>query len=168
MDEKYSEKPGLTDLEQQHGLVRVNTIMGWGETRFRLGADDGSSYIRTIATNHDTWQNSHFHKTVRETYIMQKGWCILVEVTEDQERLRFTKIAPPDPITTRPYVLHNIFIPADAIIHCVKHGPDGTVGDWHEVHGLDLLLDLLEPSELHEIKDGHEIEIASIQKRTND
>jgi hypothetical protein len=106
-----------------------------GELRFRLKHSDGTAYIRTEATSSSGWQRSHYHKSVRETYIVQQGSIALAEWIDEQLRLRV--FGPRGIFTTEPYVPHNIYMFGSSIIHTVKHGPEGRVTDWHAVPSLD-------------------------------
>ncbi|WP_058303378.1 hypothetical protein [Gorillibacterium timonense] len=56
------------------GVRTIHHKMENGERRFRLVSADGSSYIRTEASRHSGWQNSHYHKEVTEWYVVQKDW----------------------------------------------------------------------------------------------
>ena len=51
-----------------------------GEKRFRqICIKDKTAYIRAEGGKVGYWQNSHYHKTIREIYIVQKG-SILLEI----------------------------------------------------------------------------------------
>lgn len=109
----------------KHGLMRTN-----GELRFRLNSlGDGSSYIRTQTSSESGgWQNEHFHVRMRETYIVERGWIGYAELTDAGPSFR--KVTEGQLFTTSPNVVHNIFMPPEAVIHTVKH--NGGVGkDWH-------------------------------------
>lgn len=131
MDKKSLNESDALD----HGISARHEQMENGELRFRLVADDGSSYIRTVATGTGGWQNSHYHKTVLETYIAQEGRTLLIELVDGN--LVWNTLNPGDVYTTRPYVPHNIYLPADAILHTVKHGEAGDGPDWHPAPELD-------------------------------
>lgn len=93
-----------------------------GERRFRLIADqDFTSYIRTENSGVGAWQNAHYHESVLETYIVQKGWIVACELVDEQ--YKYTKYDEGAIFTTRPLVVHNVYMPAGAVIHTVKHGP---------------------------------------------
>lgn len=122
--------------ETQYGLFSEHEKMPNGELRFRLMSKDGSGYIRTVASKDSGWQISHFHKKVRETYIVQSGWMALVSLRGDD--LVFQKLAKDAVATTEPLVPHNVYLPASAVIHTVKHGETGET-DWEQFEKLDAL-----------------------------
>ncbi|PAD31798.1 hypothetical protein [Paenibacillus sp. 7523-1] len=45
-----------------------------GECKYKMIADDGSYYCRTVASREGAWQNSHLHLHVTEHYLVQVGW----------------------------------------------------------------------------------------------
>jgi mannose-6-phosphate isomerase-like protein (cupin superfamily) len=122
---------------QAEGIRTRHERMDNGEFRFRLLAGDGSAYIRTVAGPAGAWQNSHYHNEVRETYIVQRGWAALVELVDGA--VVWHMLAPGDVCTTRPLVPHNLYLPAGAATHTVKHGR-GQPDDWHPCPELDALV----------------------------
>lgn len=123
------------DLAAKRGVSASHSKMDNGELRYRLMAADGSAYVRTEASSVGGWQNSHYHKAVLETYIVQKGWAALVEL--ERGELCWQVMKPGDVYTTRPEVSHNVYLPAAAVIHVIKHGGTGTGGDWFSDEVLD-------------------------------
>ncbi|MEX0664740.1 MAG: hypothetical protein WD598_08215 [Acidimicrobiia bacterium] len=119
---------------EAHGIQVSFSVMLNGELRFRLMHADGSGYIRTIASDDGAWQNAHYHDSVMETYIVQEGWMGFVEQIDGD--MRPGRKHPGDIVTTRPGISHNVYLPAGAVIHTVKHGP-GEPDDWHEDLALD-------------------------------
>ena len=97
--------------------------MPTGELRFRLKHDDGTAYIRTEATDRGGWQNSHYHRTVRETYIVQRGKMAFAELVDGALRVRI--FGPNEICTTEPNVAHNVYLYCNSVIHTVKHGEAG-------------------------------------------
>lgn len=120
---------------KEHGIWTEHAEMPNGELRFRLKHRDGTAYIRTESRDDSGWQKSHYHLTVRETYIVQQGRIALAELIDDQLRTRTFDAG--EVFTTEPGVPHNIYMFGNSIIHTVKHGPEGQVIDWHEVPSLD-------------------------------
>jgi hypothetical protein len=102
-----------------------------GEYRFRLICDsDRTTYVRTVAGPIGAWQNSHFHKSTSETYIVQSGWMAYAwRNTNNVLECRVLDVG--GIVTTATHVVHNVYLPCGAVIHTVKHGnaPDA---DWHE------------------------------------
>jgi len=111
----------------RHGRMATN-----GELRFRLKCSDGTAYIRTQTTGQSQgWQKPHFHQFSRETYIVERGWIGYAEL--NRGRLLQRMYAAGQTFTTEPGVVHNIYMPADAVIHTVKHGLGGcgpNKSDW--------------------------------------
>ena len=105
-----------------YGITTRHSKMPNGELRFRLQHKDGSAYIRTVAGEDGGWQKSHYHLSVRETYIVQQGWLGYAEPGATGVTASLTRYEPGDIFTTPPGVVHNIYLPADAVIHTVKHG----------------------------------------------
>lgn len=112
----------ISDAEAKmtHHIATSHQEMDNGEFRFRLVKNDGSAYIRTEASSIGAWQNSHYHKSVMETYIVQRGWIAYAQLVDGQRALTLHHAG--ELFTTRPNVVHNVYMPANAIIHTVKHG----------------------------------------------
>src|SRR5208282_5779789 len=129
--------PRVIDAESARamGIWTEHSQMPNGEFRFRLKHSDGTAYIRTEAILSHGWQKSHFHKLVRETYIVQQGRIALAELIDNTLRLRIYETG--GLFTTEPYVSHNIYMFAGSIIHTVKHGPGGHQDDWFANPDLD-------------------------------
>ena len=121
---------------KSHGISFNQEVMENGELRIRLSSQDGSAYIRTESGESGAWQNSHYHLDLEETYIVQKGWICIAELIDGDLSLRIKK--ENGLYTVKPMVSHNLYLPANAIIHTVKHGK-AKQGDWHENKKLDAL-----------------------------
>jgi mannose-6-phosphate isomerase-like protein (cupin superfamily) len=125
----------LSDQDAQAlGVVTHHEQMENGEYRFRLEATDGTAYIRTVAGDRGAWQNSHFHNSVRETYIVQAGWMALAERKGHEVTIRVYQ--PNEVVMTEPRLSHNVYLPAGAVIHVVRHG-EASESDWHADAELD-------------------------------
>lgn len=118
------------------GISFTKEVMINGELRIRLSSQDGSTYIRTEAGESGAWQNSHYHLELEETYIVQKGWIGVAELIDGVLSIRREKES--GLFTIKPMVSHNLYLPANAVIHTVKHGKVKQ-GDWHESQELDAL-----------------------------
>ena len=123
------------DAVRASGITTHHERMGNGELRFRLTADDGSGYIRTVANETGGWQNSHYHEAVLERYISQHDWMALAELVDHEVLWHF--LLPGDVYTTRPKISHNVYLPAHAVIHTVKHGTVAGGVDWYADTVLD-------------------------------
>ena len=126
----------VNELER-YGISIKSNIMDNGEKRFRLIGSDGSSYIRTEATSSSGWQNSHYHKDLKELYLVQKGTIIFVELINNE--LSIKKYKENETCFSTPMVPHNVYMFPNTIIHTIKFG-DCTKADWNEYKELDTLV----------------------------
>lgn len=134
------------DRAGELGISTSHTKMDNGELRYRLVAKDGSSYIRTEASADGGWQNSHYHKSLLETYIVQDKWLAFAELDDGDARLWIMRAG--DIYTTRVGVSHNVYLPAHAVLHTVKHGGTGECTDWFGDPALDELTKRLSEAEI--------------------
>ncbi len=117
------------EIEAARVVAKHDVMTANGERRFRLQKeDDGTAYIRTEASNSGGWQNSHHHNSCTETYIVQSGWMAAAELRGGEAMLTLYKEG--EIYSTEAGVVHNVYLPAGAVIHTVKHGP-AAKGDWH-------------------------------------
>ena len=123
------------DEAKLRGICTQHNEMPNGELRFRLKHADGTAYIRTEATESSGWQKSHYHTSVRETYIVQSGKMALAELIEGKTRMRV--FGPGEICTTEPHVSHNVYLFGGTIVHTVKHGEEGKITDWHASPSFD-------------------------------
>lgn len=130
----------MNDIESPtYGAIQTNSeVMANGETRYRMKTCDGSGYIRTrYPDEQGSWQNSHFHQTTFETYIVQSGSILYAELKNGKALVK--EVSENEVITVKPGVPHNVFVCPGTDLHTVKHGqsqPD----DWHACPELDVLL----------------------------
>jgi hypothetical protein len=127
------------DIEPEEARTRgvwiEHSEMPNGELRFRLKHIDGTAYSRTEATENSGWQNSHTHRSIRETYIVQRGRMALAELVDGALKIRV--FGPSEICTTEPNISHNVYLYQGAVIHTVKHGDGGNVADWQANPSLD-------------------------------
>ncbi len=123
---------------EDHGMHCRHEQMPNGETRFRLTGHDGSGYIKTVAGETGAWQNSHFHQSITEIYIVQTGWMAMSYATSDTTQLTLERHQVGDIIRVSPGVRHNTYLPAGAVIHVIKLDIP-TSGDWIADPALDTL-----------------------------
>ncbi|MBI2307496.1 MAG: hypothetical protein HYU78_09345 [Rhodocyclales bacterium] len=119
--------PGIpipcAEAQRDHGITCEHETMPSGERRFRLLSQrDATAYIRTEAPPQGAWQQSHYHKKVKETFLVQTGWMGYAEERDGGEPVLFL-CKEGDIFTTPPEVVHNVYMPEGAVIHTVKHGP---------------------------------------------
>lgn len=107
------------EAAERHGLTTHHQEMDNGEYRFRLRKSDGTVYIRTESGS-GGWQQSHYHENVRETYIVQRGWIAFAERIQGERKISIYRAG--QQFTTEPHIIHNLYMPANAVIHTVKHG----------------------------------------------
>lgn len=117
------------EIASVHGIRTNHEQMPNGECRFRLTCSDGNDYIRTVAGPAGGWQKAHFHSALRETYVVASGWMAIAEDASSEVTL--SVYWPGDVVTTKLAIIHNVYLPPDAVIHTVKHGST-SAGDWHE------------------------------------
>ena len=125
------DKQKITEAEasKDYGINTDHEKMPNGELRFRLTSSDGNNYIRTVAGSAGAWQEAHSHISLQETYIVEKGWMGLAE--RHGSVIKITVYWPGDFVSTRPLIAHNVYLPAKAVIHTVKHGSEAQ-HDWKE------------------------------------
>jgi len=130
------------------GVSTAHQIMDNGEKRFRLANNDGSSYIRTEGSMYGSWQNSHYHKHFNEVYIVEVGWIVYAELTE-QGGVTMKFLEKNDSIIVSPLRHHNIYMSSLAVTHVVKYGVTNIVNpDWFPSPQLDLLTKVISEPEL--------------------
>lgn len=122
--------PTISEAEAAsvYGMATSHEQMPNRERRFRLMDREGIGYVRTEAGEQGAWQNSHAHYRISETYIVQKGW-IAVALLNGSGALTLRILRAGDVWTSEIGEVHNIYMPANAITHVVKHGAGGT-HDW--------------------------------------
>ncbi|WEM45067.1 cupin domain-containing protein (plasmid) [Photobacterium sp. DA100] len=103
-----------------------------------MKASDGSGYIRTRYPDAEgAWQNSHYHISTYETYIVQSGRILFAELQDGKALIK--ELTENEVITVKPGVHHNVFVTPNTDLHTVKHGAT-QVNDWHTSVELDRLL----------------------------
>ena len=108
------------EAQSHHGVDAIHHEMDNGELRFRLRCAGGPSYALTKAGPNGAWQQSHFHAVAHETYIVERGWIAFA--TRAAERAKIEVFAAGELFTTPPGVIHTIYMPANAVMHTIKHG----------------------------------------------
>lgn len=139
------------DAATIYGIRTNHEQMPNGERRFRFTSDDGNDYIRTVAGTRGAWQKAHFHTALRETYIVESGWMALAEEVNGKTVIRV--YWPSQVATTKPSVVHNVYLPAAAVIHTVKHGSNAK-GDWIESAAFTGLTATITEQEIHAQNSG--------------
>jgi hypothetical protein len=132
------------------GIETVHQEMENGERRFRLVSSDGSSYIRTEASNVGGWQNSHYHAQLTEIYIVQSGWLVYAELSSEG-KLSFKFMGQGENIIVYPSVHHNLYMSPHTVTHVVKYG--SVKADWFPSTELDKLTKHIPGSDLIRIKE---------------
>lgn len=129
----------ITDSEAAKLGVNTNhEIMDNGEKRFRLTFKDGSSYIRTEASLNGSWQNSHYHTSLQEIYIVQEGWIVFVEYHKLTNECIFKMVGEGQFCVSSPKVPHNVYVSSNCKFHTVKFG-NLSINDWIKYEKLDTI-----------------------------
>ena len=131
-----------------YGIKTKHEIMDNGEIRFRLMGKDGSGYIRTEAGKNGAWQNSHYHKYIKEMYIIQKGWLAYAILADGilKQKIYY----PEEFFVVESGMIHNIYLPAGAITHTIKYG-NTSIFDWYASSELDILTKQIDEEGILEI-----------------
>lgn len=125
----------ITEAEAtDFGISTRHEKMPNGELRFRLLSSDGSSYIRTESGDMVEWQNSHYHRQVKEMYIVQKGWMAFAEYIDNKLCLKL--YYPGDFVISQPNIKHNVYLSPNSVIHTIKFG-DTSSSDWNAASDFD-------------------------------
>lgn len=126
--------------EVKYGMKNKHTIMSNGEKRFRqICMKDKTSYIRAEGADKGYWQNSHYHKSVREIYIVQKGSILLAQYIDG--KVFFKKLNEDETYIVPPNIPHNVYMYPNTITHTVKYG-EVEEDDWEGFEKLDNILKL--------------------------
>ena len=124
--------------EIKYGMKNKHTIMPTGEKRFRqICMKDKTAYIRSEGLNKGYWQKSHYHKYLKEIYIIQKGSVLLAQYIND--KVKINKINEDETFIVFPNIPHNVYMYPNTITHTVKYG-GGKEYDWEAFEKLDNIL----------------------------
>lgn len=144
-----SESPAA-DLAAQYGIETRNERMPNGEIRFRMYGRDGNGYVRVVSGSNGAWQNSHYHHRIRETYIVETGWMVMAQYRRETSDVDLIRFEAGRIVTTEPLRKHNVYLPAHALIHVVKHGSVAGEADWIPAPDLDVLTQCLSEAQVLE------------------
>ena len=89
------------------------------------------------------WQESHYHKEIFETYIVEIG-SIVLATDKLQKPVSFIKLLPGAIYTITPLEIHNIYMSPHSVIHTVKHNTKSETGDWHAAPQFDQVANINE------------------------
>lgn len=118
-----------------------------GEMRFRqICSKDKTAYIRAEGGKEGYWQNSHFHKSIREIYIVQRGSILLAQYINNNVHIR--KVERNEVFNVDPNVPHNVYMYPNTVLHTVKYG-EVKEYDWEAFEKLD---DILKEKTIEEIE----------------
>jgi len=142
-----------TALEDIPPSVKVTAKeMPNGEVRTRLAhSSSGLSCGITSTFEHhgaSGWQNSHRHTSgIREIYVVQEGWIVIAELGED-EIVRYRRYGVGEVFTISTPDAHNVYVAADTVFACVKHGSKEGRKDWEPAPELDRIVEGIDEEEL--------------------
>jgi hypothetical protein len=87
------------------------------EKRVYEKINDNDVYITTLSnTNH--WQDAHYHKLCKETYVIQKGKVIFV--WKNKTGIECASFKEGSVVVFGNSIEHALFLPKDSIIHTIK------------------------------------------------
>ena len=132
----------MTDISLESaiefGIENKHSIMKNGEKRFRqICTKDKTAYIRGESGDNGYWQNSHYHKTIKELYIVQKGSILLAVYLNDKVKIK--KVNENEFFSIGPNIPHNIYMYPNTVTHTVKYGTIDD-NDWIPYEKLDEIL----------------------------
>jgi mannose-6-phosphate isomerase-like protein (cupin superfamily) len=115
---------------RDYGVVASHSLMDNGELRFRLMGSDGNGYIRTVASQLGGWQRAHSHSKYRELYVVETGWMGVAVAGGDTKSPHLSRIGQGEFYVTGLSQVHNVYLPAGAVIHTVKFGSSEADTNW--------------------------------------
>lgn len=131
------------------GVTFPSARMGNGEYRFRCSDKNGYGYALTkMPADSSGWQNSHFHKSVIETYVVQSGWIGFATLETPSNTMKLALYQTGEVVTTKINQAHNVFLSSGAVIHTVKHGDCTIPNDWFASPELDAQSEQLSEQDL--------------------
>jgi hypothetical protein len=116
--------------EQEFGITCSHELMENGELRFRLLGQDGNGYARTVASPNGGWQNAHSHAAFRELYLVETEWMALAIASRGSNVAEISVYQAGETFVTPMGLVHNVYLPANAIIHTIRFGIRGPQPDW--------------------------------------
>lgn len=120
------------------GIENKHSIMENGEKRFRqICSKDKTAYIRTEGSEIGYWQKSHYHTSIREIYIVQKGTILFAQYINN--KVEINKISENGICKTEPNIPHNVYMYPNTVLHTVKYG-EVKEYDWKSFEQLDDIL----------------------------
>ena len=129
------------------GIEYKNSIMENGEKRFRqICSKDKTAYIRAEGGETGYWQKSHYHKSIKEVYIVQKGTILMAQYINN--KVKINKIDEEGIFKIEPNVPHNVYMYPNTVLHTVKYGRVKEY-DWESFEQLD---DMLKNQSIEELK----------------
>ncbi|WP_078433618.1 hypothetical protein [Metabacillus halosaccharovorans] len=146
----YNPKKISIDEARAAGVDLNFELMNNGEKRYRLISSDGSSYCRTVGSKQGAWQNSHYHKSCSEFYVVQSGWIVYAQISVNGE-LDLCLLSEKESVTVNPFVHHNIFMSSHSVVHTIKYGVGGSEPDWYPSLEFDKYTKKLSENDLLEL-----------------
>ena len=149
---------------EKYGIQNKHCILENGEKRFRqFCSTDNTAYIRAEGPNRGYWQKSHYHKSIKEIYIVQKGPILLAQYINNKVKIK--KFEESGIFIVEPNVPHNIYMYPHAVLHTVKYG-EVEEYDWIPFEVLDEKLKEMSRSKFEKIlkKDASKFKLKKITK----
>lgn len=134
---------------EKFGIENKHSILENGEKRFRqYCSKDNTAYIRAEGQEKGYWQNSHFHKSIKEIYIVQKGKVLLAQYINNKMKIK--KFDECGIFIVEPNIPHNIYMYPHTVLHTVKYG-EVKEYDWVPFELLDEKIKEISSSKLEKI-----------------
>ena len=122
--------------EQEFGITCPHELMENGELRFRLLGQDGNGYIRTVASSSGGWQNGHSDTAFRELYLVETGWMAMAIASRESNIAEISIYEAGETFVTPMGLVHNVCLPAHAVIHTINSGSEGRNRNGNRRYGL--------------------------------
>lgn len=149
---------------EKYGIQNKHSILDNGEKRFRqYCSKDNTAYIRAEGLENGYWQRSHFHKSIREIYIVQKGPILLAQYINNKVKIQ--KFNESGIFIIEPNIPHNIYMYPHAVLHTVKYGKVEEY-DWVSFDLLDEKIKEMPKSKLERYlkKDANKSTVKSVKR----
>ena len=124
------------DLADEYEIETHSERMPNGELRFRMYGKDGNGYVRVISGER-RMAKQPLPSPDSRAYIVETGWIVLAECRSDAREFTLKRLDAGGIVTTQPLLKHNVYLPAGALIHVVKHGSVPGKADWIAAPDLD-------------------------------
>lgn len=123
------------EVLKQQDITMEHEQMPNGENRFRIKTTDNSMVSFCKSEKISGWQNAHYHKNLRELYIVQTGEVILV-IQDKENKIDYHLLHTGETYMVEPDVKHNVYLLEGASTCVIKFGAQ-MEKDWFPAIELD-------------------------------